>query len=401
MNERIDGLKALRIEHETQFINQELVEELASAVIQDLVAWSNEAIYNPLGGEISFKMPAVGPPNARAVTYLNEPYKPTIEIRLSMFLEIYRDAFTFPLISKRIERETSNIEQFHDAFGVGFDSRFMFKTGIPEFDSGSYKGVLNPYFRAFWDVFKENSDERIEFNDVICRFIFFEIVTAWVFFHELGHLVQRHYMLKENDKGSSEVEIVEIEEDETRRNSDISGQAREVLADLEGLDLTLKYMQRKGILNQQSLYLLHCGVSCMYQRFYQGYETNLELTANAHPHPVIRNEFFHEYALHWMMRFLGGSLEQMAIPLTYISVRSSLMSGLFWAHRIEAFDGDGLPTYMDLSSENYSKQKTEYMDIIRSEIATVVDTVKEMHILSSNSIATLEKCLTSQSTRTA
>lgn len=400
MNNRNDDLKSMRMDHETQFINQELVELLANTVIQDLVDWSNQNIYGPLGGELSFSMPAFGAPNARAVVYLDEPYKPVIEIRLSMFLEIYRDAFTFPMISKRIERETKDIENFHESFMAKFDERFMFKTGIPLFDIDSCSGVLKPFLYSFLEVFKEVSDDRIESNDVACRFVFFEIVSAWIFFHELGHLVQRHYMLKQNKKGVGEVDIVEIEKPDSKADSDVSGQAREVLADIEGLDLTLKYMKRKNILTKQSLYILLCGVSCMYQRFYQGYEKNLDLASGAHPHPVIRNGFFHEYALQWMVDYLKDDSEKVAIPLVYITVRSSFMSGLFWGHRIEAYDGCGLPTYMDLSSENYAEMKYCYMDLMRSEISEIINVVKSVHVLPFNSIAILEKCLTIKSTRT-
>jgi hypothetical protein len=136
----------------------------------------------------------------------------------------------------------------------------------------------------------------------------------------------------------------------------------------------------------------------MYQRFYQGYKTNLDLTSGNHPHPVIRNEFFNNYFLHWMIVFLGNNKAQAAIPLTYLSVRASLMSGIFWAHRIEFFDGEGLPTYMDLSSENYDSQKNEYMQIIKDELMEILPTLKMIHMMPSNCISLFEKSLTSVAT---
>lgn len=398
MDNRKDEIKALRIEQENNFIDIDFVEEMASKVTGDLVEWANENIFRPLGGCLNFKIETFGEPNARAITYWKNPYSPTIEIRLSMFQEIYRDAFTFPLISRRIETETNSIAQFHDAFISSYDERYMFSTGVPEISMESRGGVLNIYCHAMLEAFSKNPNENINANDIVCRFVMFENVVAWIFFHELGHLVQRHHMLKNDPENSLETEIVEIDENRENIGSDIAAQAREIMADIEGANLTLQYMKRKDTLQPQSMYLLLCGVNCMYQRFYQGYKTNLDLTSGNHPHPVIRNEFFNNYFLQWMIVFLGNNKAQAAIPLTYLSVRSSLMSGIFWAHRIESFDGEGLPTYMDLSSENYESQKNEYMQIIRGELMEILPTLKMIHMMPSNCISLFEKSLTSVAT---
>lgn len=401
MDKRKDEIKAIRIERENDFIDINFVEEMAVKVTDDLVEWANRNIFEPLGGELSLEIPAFGEPNARAITYWETPYSPVIEIRLSMFKEIYRDAFTFPLISKRIEDETNTINQFHDSFAFSYDDRYMYETGIPKIPTESTKGNLKHYFTAFLKAYNQKPHENINSNDIACRFVMFEIVVAWIFFHELGHLVQRHHMIKDGTSNSVESEILEIDENLENKKPNISGQAREVMADAEGLDMTLKYMKRKGILQSQSVYLLLCGVNCMYQRFYQKYEMSLDLANGSHPHPVIRNEFFHSFLLDWVIEFLDSDKSLSAPPLAYMSVRSSLMSGLFWAHRFESFDGDGLPTYMDLSSENYHAEKDEYMSTIRNEIIRVMSIVKHTHILSSNCIALFEKSLTNQSTRTA
>lgn len=131
----------------------------------------------------------------------------------------------------------------------------------------------------------------------------------------------------------------------------------------------------------------------MYQRFYKSYETNLDLTNGAHPHPVIRNEFFHKYLLTWIISFLDVEKSEVAYPLTYMFVRSSLMSGLFGADRIESFDGKSLPTYMDLSSENYQDQRSTYMDTIRTEIISLIPSIKRIHLLPTNCITLFEESL--------
>lgn len=391
MHKRNDELKALRIEEETQYIDIDSVEFIAKIVIEDLVDWANRNIYFPLGGVLSLRIDPLGPPNARAITFFEHPYKPTIEIRLSMFQEIYRDAFVFPLMSKRIETETETILNFHKSFPYPFDKRYMFISGVPEINPKSTAGNLNPVYKAFLKVAKEKPDNRISENDYACRFVMFEIVLAWMFFHELGHLVQRHYMLKGGEQNAVEVEIVEM--DKNGGDEGIEAQAREVLADIEGLDLTLKYMKRKDILQPGSLYLLMCGINCMFQRFYKNYETNLDLCSGNHPHPIIRNEFFNQYILNWMSDFISEDKSLTALPLTYFSVRSSLMSGLYLANRLETFDENSLPTYMDLSSQNFESQRNTYLDIIKTELLDVIPKIKNIHMMQSNSVPLLVKIL--------
>ncbi len=399
MNNRKDDIKSFRLQQENDYISIELIEEMAKKITDDLVEWANTNIFRALGGTLSLKIPTLGPPNARAITYWERPYSPVIEIRLSMFQEIYKDAFAFTLISKKMETETNNIDNFNETFSELFNINYMFSKGIPDIPLESIKGNLNLYFCVFLDAYKDSLDKTFSDNDIVCRFVMFELVVCWIFFHELGHLVQRHYMLKTPANNNIDTEILEISEQGSKSSPDIPGQAREVMADIEGIDLTLKYMKRKGILNNQSLYILLCGVNCMYQRFYQEYETNLDLSKGSHPHPVIRNEFFHSFILNWMIKFLGGDKSTIAKPLIYLSVRSSYMSGLFWAHRLEVYNGEGLPTYMDLSSKSYHAQKEEYMQIIQAEVMSTISIVKNTHIMPSNCIEIFEEILAIQITQ--
>lgn len=399
MNKRTDELKKLRIDVETEYLNFEFIELLAKLVTHDLVTWANKNIYHGLGGELSLEFP-LGAPNALALVTgdVNTPYKHVIKITTSMLLEIYRDAFVFPLISKRIALETQTISDLNDNFIVPFDERYMFSTGVPILPSESTNGVLRDCFINYLKINKTNlnQDKRMSENDVACRFVMFELVLTWVFFHELGHLVQRHHMLK--FKYGSTLEL-KIEENNNSGEPDISGQAREILADIEGLDLTLKYMKRKKIFNPQSLYLLMSGINCMYQRFYQNYDTNLDIHQGTHPHPVIRNEFSEHYILQWMIHFLERVPSEAALPLSYLSIRSSIMCGQFWAIRVERFDGGSLPTYMDLQSQNHKHQRDLYMNVIRNAVLEIITNVKHTHIMPSNSISLLEKILTEQLTR--
>jgi hypothetical protein len=252
-------------------------------------------------------------------------------------------------------------------------------------------------------VASEKRDPRISDNDIICRFVMFEVMLAWTFFHELGHIVQRHFMLvKRATAGdNTSVEISEMNVTSPEGEPDLLGQAREILADIEGLDLTLKYMVRKGIYAPASLYLLLCAQNCMFHRFYRSYEDNLELTSGRHPHPVIRNEFVQDYILRWAVDALRKDglirdVGEVAMPLTYTSVRSSLMAGLFWANRIEKHDGSKLPSFMTLSTQDHQAKREHYVAILTGAIREQLPIIKEMHLLAQNSIPLFESSLTSK-----
>lgn len=59
-------LKKLRLQHESQFINQEFIESLSKSLLDDLLEWANEGIFRPLNGELTVDIP-LGVPNARII----------------------------------------------------------------------------------------------------------------------------------------------------------------------------------------------------------------------------------------------------------------------------------------------------------------------------------------------
>ena len=233
MDDREDEIKVLRLEQENKFIDIDFVETMASKVTDELLEWTNSNVFRPLGGCLSLKIVTFGEPNARAITHLKSPYSPTIEIRLAMFQEIYRDAFTFPLISKRIEAETNTIDQFHNSLYMPYDERYMFSTGVPIIPSQSTRGILRTYHQAMLHAYKEKPNIYINENDIACRFVMFECVIAWVFFHELGHLVQKHYMFKKDSDSCVESEVVEIDESREKLGQNLDAQAREMSNSVE------------------------------------------------------------------------------------------------------------------------------------------------------------------------
>ncbi|SUD85676.1 Uncharacterised protein [Stutzerimonas stutzeri] len=312
-----------------------------------------------------------------------------------MLIEIYRDAFTFPLISKRIETETTTIKNFHEADDRFLGKVFTFDSGIPIISDRHISGPLKIYSLAMADLIEKKEDPRIGKNEVYCRFFMFELMLVWTFFHELSHILQRHYMLN-FIKCSDDLNSVAIEEinDHNKNNPDINAQAREILADVEGLDLTLKYLGRTDRITYVSMYLLLCSIGCMFQRFYRCYNEDLNLADGQHPHPVIRDEASNTFCIKWIGDHLVSSgfateLKDIALPLIYSSVRASIFTGLFRAHRIEEFNGAGLPSYMTLQSEAHQIQRNDYLEKLRSAIDEQSPHIKKLHLLSEDSFESI------------
>jgi len=240
-----------KISEEEQFLDITFIDQLATSALNTLTSWANDNVYKKHGGELTWKIPLNEQVNAGAQIYLARPLNPTIIINLGMVREIYRDAFVFPIISKRIAEETSNVKQLNQAFG---NMPFTYPDGMP--------AIPLKYCRQFLYMINKfielNTNPKLSNNDIACRFMMFEIMLAWVFFHELAHLLQRHYLLKSpsSNHSSTMAEFYEIRSSESSNNQNIQSQAREILADIEGIDLTLKYMKMQNAFCSGSIYLV-------------------------------------------------------------------------------------------------------------------------------------------------
>jgi hypothetical protein len=278
----IDPVKQLKLQEELRYIETEEVERWSRLVLDDLVGWSNHHIFSPRGGALTLDIP-LGPPNA-GVKYISlEPLRPEVMIRSSMVTDIYRDAFSFPLICRRFVTDTENLQYLHQnpAFS---EQTFLFSAGVPTLDINSVLTPLRPYCTAMIKAHQAKIENRLESNDLHCRFVMFELMLVWTFFHELGHVVQQHYFLHSPSNSADRVDLFSEFDEEIRDRemveregpepsmSDLRGQARELMADAEALDLALKYLLASGRLNFAMVYLLLCSISCMYQRFFANYD---------------------------------------------------------------------------------------------------------------------------------
>lgn len=408
----LDDLKKLRLQHENQFINQEFVESLSKSLLDDLREWANESIFRPLNGDLTLSIP-LGAPNARVILRPDRPHHPHIEIRLRLLEEIYRDAFTFPLICGRIAVETNTVETLNQ-MEMFRGQYFLIDGAVPEVPRELVTQKMSSICEAMIEILAANGDSRICPNDVRCRFLMFELMIVWTFFHEIGHVVQQHYLLRSPTKAmgqqldtNSEMEDHSVIEEFSEKSlpssegvpvgsaqedaSSLRAQAREIMADIDALDLTLTYLMRSGRLCPPVVYLLLCSVGCMFQRFYVGYNDNLHLAAGSHPHPAIRDNIAQQFLVKWLVEFLvdkrlANSKQDAAAPLVYLNVRASLMTGLFRSHRIEKRDSDDtLPSYMRLLSEPHQEEMTSYMLTLLPHIeGQTVQVLQGKHLLVKN-----------------
>lgn len=381
MSSRISEDKQQDRDIEENYIDLNLIDTISEAVVSSLTNWANKNIFSKINGKLIFSIPLNESVNAGArYNSSSTSYAPEIFITLGMIREIYRDSFTFPLVSNRIAEETSNIAQLNDIFN---NEVYVYSSGVPVIRE-QCKSQLAKITES---AYKEIKNERISTNDITCRFLMFEFMVSWVFFHELSHIIQQHNLLKTS---VNEDEFYEISSAKGGSDSDLDSQAREILADIEGLGLTLQYLHMNGVFCSETSYLLLSSISCMFNRFYDKYEEKLEVSNGTHPHPTIRNDFIHNCFVKLLYEILKSDFtDNTARALAYISTRSMLLTGIFWAHRYHKYDGESLPSFLELSSASHSEQLSQYRRELTTSINKQIETIVDNHILDSNLIESL------------
>jgi len=380
MDDRYDKEKLSRDDQENAFMSVPWIKDLAEVIVADLVQWSNDEIYTRLGGRLECELPFNEGVNASAIVTPNDAINPRIEIYMGMVREIYRDSFTFPLIANKISSSPDYTDPLKSEFS---DTPAFFDDGVPNIPDSQHTEIYNSVKTR---INEEGFYPGIPENSLACRFLMFEVMLTWVFFHELSHLVQRHYLLKSGASTPENIEVVhhEISNDEPIDEDCLDAQAREILADVEGSELTIRYLLRKKRFHFSSIYLLLCAQYCMFNRFYKAYESNLKLVNSNHPHPVIRNEmtsqFVSEYVVLCLTNMKGSvGRDQIIRTAAYLNVKSSLISGIFWGNRYEKMDGS-LTSFMKLSIGEYAKERDEYYALLKRSMFEQLETIKKHHM---------------------
>lgn len=380
MENRYVAEKLARDQVENQFMDVFFLKDMAQSIIDSLVTWSNDEIYTNLGGKLACDLVLSEAVNARASVDPANPYNPRITIYMGMVREIYRDSFVFTMLADKIAANTGHDESFKEKFG---DAPSFFEGGVPD--------IPNKLLTKFYGIYKaaleeKEKDAHMTDKSIACRFLMFEVMLTWVFFHELGHLAQRHYLLRGDSASVEQLEAESYEISETQTEcigeECVRFQAREVLADIEAGELTIRYLFLKKSFHYSSIYLLFCAQYCMFNRFYMGYEPNLDFVNRKHPHPVVRNElsssFLTELVNYCLAKMKGDvPAEKIIMSVVYLSVKSSLISGVYWGNRYEAMDGN-LTSFMKLMMSGVEKE--EYCSKLMCSVHEHLPIIKANHL---------------------
>lgn len=384
MNDRYEREKLGRDIEENKFMSVFWIKDMAQTIISDLVKWSNDEIFSKLGGAVDCVFPISEEVNARAFIDPDDPYNPRIEIYMGMVREIYRDSFVFPLMADKIANSSDYTDHLKEKFS---NTESFFDGGVPSIPESQHTDI---YKSIKAKIRKEGIHHEIPENALACRFLMFELMLTWVFFHELSHLIQRHYLLRSRPVTAEalEAESYEITKVECVGEECVEFQAREVLADVEGGELTVRYLLRKNMFHFPSIYLLLCAQYCMFNRFYMGYESNLDFVSAKHPHPVVRNElsstFLTQYFAFLMTKKQDAiNRDETVRAIAYLDVKSSLMSGVYWGIRYEKMDGS-IPTFMRLSIGEHEVERNEYCSVLRRSMFEQLEVIKEKHMFEQN-----------------
>lgn len=387
--------------YENECLDFDLLEQLAGLVLNRLTSWANEEIYAPLGGKLTTSTPLKESVNAGAIVNRLSPLNPKIVIHFGMIQEIYRDALVFPIYSEKLAESSENFKNKN--WDVFKGARFKFETGVPTLTSKEISPISTIFSSPWIKKYKERANANPELMskerlDVIiktlpARFLMFELMLSWVFFHELSHLIQCHYKLKE---GTTEnIEYYEVVGGFTE--PDYRGQSREILADIEGLNLTVQYMEREGFYGPNSIYLLLCSMTCMFSRFCgNGYLNKFHEVKGVHPHPVIRDNFIHEYFCSLMAKttplvWEPSVRKSILLGYGYLTTRSAMAAGLFWANRYQSFDGKDYPSYMSLQMTTRTKDAEAYKTELRRITHTQLKVITAEHLYSDTTTKMLLK----------
>ncbi|AYN11806.1 hypothetical protein [Pseudomonas putida] len=388
--EKLKGIFA-----EGKYLSNDYVEALATPVIEELTAWANDVVFSRHAGNLTWEIPLDPSANASAVTKLSDPMSPIVRINLGMLKEIYRDAFVFPIVSQQIAEGTSHVKNLNNLYQ---NKSFVFDTGVPPIPSSQYTQV----FQRYKPLYDESTNEDLTDDMLAARFLMFELMVVWLYFHELGHLLQRHYLFQVVD--GSEEDVVTVDEsksqfvlhsEHTDENFFLKSQAREILADLEGVSLAVTYMIKKNLFEMPGIYMLMCGQEIMFHRFFQVYADDFSIPDLKHPNPLVRSEYVQAYFTNLIVetcfqRKLVPSRESISVPVVYLSSRSSTMAGLYWAIRYEKLEENEIPAFIRLSGEQHHEPKAQYLATMNLWISNQLEEIKANHLMSPNFISYFE-----------
>jgi hypothetical protein len=249
--------------------------ELASRVIGDITRDLNESTYAKLGGELRITWHEEKKFGAFAST-LSEPGEPPkhrITMHYELVRQVWRDAEDLCEFLRSIP-EDSDVDKLYDFYGD--------RTKLPKcFD-----------------------DEELVKN-------MFVAAITWVYFHEIGHLMQEHGVIRAEfaEGNSDDAQTTDVHDYEASHGKRLIGRealvshVTELAADFEAMHFyvleLLRHITDPDFVDDKKrtevlsglIYLMVCGLSLLFFRF-NGSQPILPtaVIAGSHPNPLVRLE---------------------------------------------------------------------------------------------------------------
>lgn len=334
--------------------------ELAANVLSSITHDIDSSFYTKIGGSLSFSWTNSEKITAWAESQ-GEPNKPAnhkILVSYELARQIYRDIEGYYEFASSALLEEPMITIF---------ASFNPKPQLPDFKK---KDILNNMFIG---------------------------ALTWVFFHELGHLSQEHgYIRSIFSKGEYQIRVEDCESDGDNKLegkdatiSHVTELAADVYATSFCISELVRHFVHKSIddvdeeskkLFQGSLYLMVCGISCLFYRF--NGERPLEPQEKAlgsHPTPIRRLEhcvpnIFERLDLSGHGEKLHGMDRK---TLVNICIGAAESVGFFWIWPY--LHPDAIPEHFILKGVLQDPYKTSYWrEIIESwdEIKAEINRIK-------------------------
>lgn len=328
--------------------------ELACDVFSTISGDLNEGIYKDLNGNLSVKWSTKRSFYACASvrSSVEEPPLHHIELTYDTATLLYRD-----------------IEDYYEYIKFGADN--------DKFDI---------WFEGF-DYPKSLSSESQK--EHCCKNMFISGLT-WIFFHELGHLVQEHGYIRKLYDCSGSTDVIDCSSydnekyNSTKGKSSAVSHATEMAADyfatISVLSALLRHFESDELENEIKTF--SSALALVLYRFHgiKSYSST-EIPEGSHPPPLIRLEntmplFFEFYSTQELLKSNGSNMSR--LDLINITSWSSFSVGIFWLRKNMQ---SGVPENFFLSGSLQRPGMKKYHRVIIDiwdEIKPKIDQVKRL-----------------------
>jgi hypothetical protein len=334
---QMDREKLEKVKAETKFMNTQYIHEIADRVCRRAVDFINESGYKHINKTLRFNWTSEKYFTAYAYPETSDEH--VIVFSDGFALELYRDAFVLSRMAKVHFCE----EKYAGIFGKLEHER---------------EGVLPPGL----------SDEQ-------CKRIMFETTLEWVFFHELVHLAQGHIEIRQQNCETAVNRI--IEEVMSHDNKPMEGQdalvhhATEIAADFEGLVMCLQYRYfiNQGAIPYGDVYMLVCGLTCLFNRFFGPSTGEFDAIAyGSHPNPAVRWECLQPA----MWNYLSHEEVKRRLPewqidqesLIHRLTEANVLANMYWRIRYLEAQSNEVPAFMRTAQFDRPEVKSYFQQIV-------------------------------------